>query len=180
MKKFIVFVCFFTISLNAGSYNKFYYNLKHKNYEKACNVGREIVFNNKVDERLTSLIAKACLKADFIDTLGVIQSKLRKTKTARTNSVVLASVVLQKRLIVQFMYDDTDISSFSLPVIDHPLSHTFIAIRDKNYKLISKTPKIIEFEQNTKKYKVYIDYNSNGRVIIEVKDKDKTTIHRYL
>ena len=180
MKKIVIFICFCTISLSANTYKDFYYNLKHRNYEKACNIGRDIVFHNKVDEKLTSLIAKACLKGDFIDTLGVIQSKLRETSTSRMNSVVLSSVILQKRLIIQFMYDDVDISSFALPVIDHPLSHTFVAIRDKNYKLISKTPKIIEFENGESRYRVYIDYTSKGRVVIEVKNKNKIEIHRYL
>jgi len=181
MKKILIPICFFTILLHAGGSDDFYYHLKHKHYEKACSVGRSIVFHNTVDEKLTSLIANACLRADFIDTLGVIQSKLRKTSDARMNAVVLSSVLLQKRLIFQVMYDDVDISSFALPIIDHPISDTFVAFRDKNYKVISKKPKIVEFNYKDKKYKVYIDYLNKGRIVIEVTDKNNnTTIHRYL
>ena len=181
MKRILVVVCFFVLSLSAGDVSDFYHHFKHKHYKKACSAGRKVVFNNKADEKLTSLIAKSCLKADFIDTLGVMQSKLRKTPDARMNAVVLSSVLLQKRLIFQVMYDDVDISSFALPIIDHPISDTFVAFRDKSYKVISKKPKIIKFKHKNKDYRVYIDYENKGRIVIEVTDKNhKTTIHRYL
>jgi hypothetical protein len=76
------------------------------------------------------------------------------------------------------MYDDTDISSFSLPIINHPLSHTFVAIRDKSYKLVSKSPKVIEFKVKEDLYKVFIDKNDKGRVIIEITDQNNNTQRR--
>ena len=79
------------------------------------------------------------------------------------------------------MYDDTDISTLGLPVTDHPLSHTFVAIRDKSYTIVSVSPKIIKFKKDDKNYKVYIDFQEKGRIIIEETNRDnQTTTHRYL
>ncbi|MEA2099021.1 MAG: hypothetical protein U9P72_02725 [Campylobacterota bacterium] len=169
------------ISLYADLYDKFSINLRNKDYPNACKVGKKIFFKGEKDEKLLSIIGQVCLKADYIYITALIQSRLRTTEDARTNAVVFSSILLQKRLIYQFMYDDVDISSLSLPVSEHPLSHTFTAIRDKNYTLVSKYPKIIEFRKNHNLYKVSIDYTKRGKIIIEISDiENKKTIHRYL
>ncbi|MEA2111483.1 MAG: hypothetical protein U9P71_05490 [Campylobacterota bacterium] len=171
----------FSLLLQADVYDDFSKHLKDKNYESACQVGKKIFFNQERDEKFLALIGQACLKADYIDTLAMIQSRLRESESARKNSALFSSIVLQKRLIYQFMYDSTDISTLALPISNHPLSHAFIAIRDKTYSLISKDPKVIEFFKEDRKYKLYIDPDKNGKVTIEIKDRDnKISIHRYL
>ena len=169
------------ISLYADLYQKFSINLRNKDYANACKIGKKIFFKNEKDEKLLSIIGQVCLKADYIYITALIQSRLRTTEDARTNAVVFSSILLQKRLIYQFMYDDVDISSLSLPISDHPLSHTFTAIRDKKYTLVSKYPKVIKFRKKHNLYKVYLDYTKRGRVVIEISDiENKKTIHRYL
>ena len=167
-------------SVDADIYQNFSKYVNSKNYVKACRYGKQIFASGERDEKIISVIGQICLKADFIDTTSALQSRLRKTKEARINAVVFSSVLLQKRLIYQFMYDGTDISTLALPVSNHPLSDTFVAIRDNSFKQISDAPKVIEFQKNSKKYKVYIDYNDKGRVIIEILENNKITIHRYL
>jgi len=179
--KLFIIINLITISLYADLYQKFSINLRNKDYKNGCNVGKKLFFKGEKDEKLLSLIGQVCLKSDYIYITALIQSRLRTTKDARTNAVIFSSILLQKRLIYQFMYDDVDISSFSLPISDHPLSHTFTAIRDKKYKLISKYPKVIEFRKNHNLYTVYIDYTKRGKIIVEIKDiENKKTIHRYL
>jgi len=181
MIKLLLTLSLIGASLSANIYTDFKKHLKNESYMKACKAGKKIFLKNERDEKLLSAIGKTCLKADYIYASTLIQSRLRKTKDSRNNAVVFASILLQKRLIYQFMYDDTDISTLGLPISDHPLSHTFIAIRDKSYTLVSVSPKIIKFKKDDKKYKVYIDFQENGRVIIEETNRDNKTItHRYL
>ncbi len=168
-------------TLYADLYEEFSKNFKEKNYERACQIGKTIFFNQERDEKFLALIGQACLKADYIDTLAMIQSRLRESEAARQNAALFSSIVLQKRLIYQFMYDNTDISSLALPVSKHPLSYAFIAIRDKQFTIVSKEPKVIEFSKDEKQYKLYIDTNKNGKITIEVKNKaNQISIHRYL
>jgi hypothetical protein len=167
--------------LYADPYTEFSKSLQEKNYERACQIGKTIFFNQERDEKFLSLIGQACLKADYIDTLAMIQSRLRESKSSRQNAALFSSIILQKRLIYQFMYDGTDISSLALPVSDHPLSHAFVAIRDKKYTVTSKIPKIIEFTDDTTHYKLYIDTTKNGKITIEIRDAHgHISIHRYL
>lgn len=179
--KLFLLVNIITISLHADLYQKFSINLRNKDYANACKVGKKLFFKGEKDEKLLSIIGQVCLKSDYIYITALIQSRLRTTEDARTNAVIFSSILLQKRLIYQFMYDDKDISSLSLPISNHPLSHAFTAIRDKKYKLVSQYPKVIEFRKNHNLYKVYIDYTKRGKVIIEISNiENQKTIHRYL
>ncbi len=165
---------------SATPYTEFSQAYKQKDYEKACQIGKSI-FTHERDEKFLSLMGYACLQADYIDTLAIIQSRLRNSKASRENAAIFTSVLLQKRLIYQFMYDNIDISSFTLPISDHPLSYAFVALRDGNFTCISQRPKIIEFYRHNTRYKLYIDRQNRGRVTIEATDaKNHTTLHRYL
>jgi len=145
-------------------------HLKEGDYQKACKVGREMITVLQKDEKIISLVGQACLKSDFIEALALANHRLRDSKETRADAVAFSSVVLQKKLIYQFMYDNADISTMYLPIVDHPLSHTFVAIRDANYKTESQNPKIITFKKDDKRYKVFIDKADKGRVIIEITD----------
>ena len=181
LTKLLLSISILAITANANSYDNFYKHLKNKNYFQACKSGKQIFINNERDEKLLSVIGETCLKADYIYVATMVQSRLRESKDARNNAVIFSSVLLQKRLIYQFMHDNIDISTLALPVSDHPLSHTFVAIRDKSYTLSSASPKIIKFKKDEKQYKVYIDFKKKGRVVIEETDKNNKTItHRYL
>ena len=181
MIKLLLTLSIFGASLYANVYTDFRNYLGNENYMKACIAGKKIFLQNERDEKLLSAIGQACLKADYIYVSTIVQSRLRTTKDARNNAVVFASTLLQKRLIYQFMYDDTDISTLGLPVSEHPLSYTFVAIRDKSYTVVSASPKIIKFKKDDKEYKVYINFQEKGRVIIEETTKNNKTItHRYL
>ncbi len=178
MVRYILISLLIFSTVYADKYNKFLKHLNDKNYEKACRVGKQIIYADEKDEKLLSLIAQSCLKCDYIYALSMVQHRLRKSKQTRADASAFSSVVLQKKLIYQFMYDDTDISTLALPIVEHPLSHTFVAIRDGNYKLLSKKPKVITFKKDKENYKVYIDKKDEGRVIIEITDSHKKTTRR--
>jgi hypothetical protein len=179
----ILLLLFFIINLQlfANNYDDFNKHLKAKNFALACKSGKKLVFGDHInDENQISKIALSCLNADYINILGSLQIKLRSSKKARANATILSSILLQKRLIYQAMFDDMDISSMFLPVIDHPLSHTFVALRDKSYKLLSTSPKVIVFDVGMKRYKVYIEKSKKARIVIEIKNEDDTIEeHKY-
>ncbi len=180
MKRLLLLSTLLFSTLYASPYTEFSKAYKAQKYQKACQIGKTL-FSNERDEKFLSLIGHACLKADYIDTLAMVQSRLRTTQQARENAVVFTSILLQKRLIYQFMYDHTDISSFSLPISEHPLSHAFVAIRDKNYRTLSTKPKVIEFRRGNTRYTLSIDRRNRGKITIEAHDDNNhTTIHRYL
>lgn len=141
---FVVFVSF----TEADIYQSFAQALDAKRSKEACKIGKKIVFSGTEDEKLLATIARVCLKEDYLYTTTIIQAKLRKTAEARRTATILASLLLQKKLLYQFMYDNVDISTFYLPVMHHPLSYAFRAVRDGKYKLLSKNPKIVTFEHN--------------------------------
>lgn len=177
MKYLLILLLIFSF-LKADKHAEFSKYLKIKDYQNACSVGKNIIISGEKNEKLISLIAKTCLKCDYIYGLSIAQHRLRKTKEARSDAVAFSSIVLQKKLIYQFMYDNTDISTFALPIVDHPLSHTFVAIRDKKYTLISENPKIIKFQHQKNVYKVFIDKYDKGRVIIEITDSNNNKERR--
>jgi hypothetical protein len=181
VKVILFFSILMSVCLSANNYSDFNKYLKEKNFAKACKSGKKLVFvDNISDEKQISKIALSCLNADYINILGSLQIKLRGSKEARTNATILSSILLQKRLIYQVMFDNADISSIFLPIIDHPLSHTFVALRDKNYKLISTSPKVVSFDVGRKKYKVYIEDSKKSRIIIEIRDEDNSIEeHKY-
>ena len=181
MKYLFVFYLGVILPLNAGNYDDFTKYMQNKNFAKACKSGKKLVFTDGInDENQIAKIASSCLNADYINILGSLQIKLRNSKQARVNAVILSSILLQKRLIYQAMFDDADISTMALPVIDHPLSHTFVALRDKSYTLLSSSPKVISFDVGKKKYKVYIEDSKKSRIVIEITNEDQTKEeHKY-
>lgn len=180
MKFLALFILFFEFTHADVAYD-FMQELKEENYQKACRIGKKIISSPGADEKLISMVAQSCLKCDYIKALSHAQHKLRETKESRADAVAFSSVVLQKKLIYQFMYDDADISTMFLPIVEHPLSHTFVAIRDGNYKIESQNPKIITFKKDDKRYRVFVDKADKGRVIIEITDsKNYIERRRYL
>jgi len=170
-------------SLFANEYSEFSKYYKQDNYEsykKACQIGKQLFYKNEKDEKLIAIIGMACLKADYIDTLGMIQSRLVFTKQARQSASIFSSVLLQKRLLIQFLQDDTDISTLALPITNHPISKSFVKVRDGKYTLESKNPKRVSFSDNGIKYTLYIDKTKNGKMAIDILFKDGTIQeHRY-
>ncbi len=171
------------LSLEANDYTEFarYYKQQDfESYKQACQIGQQIFAKGERDEKLLSLIGMACLRADYIDTLGSIQSRLYQTEEGRANASLFASMILQKRLIAQSFYDDSDISSLALPITDHPLSIVFAALRDKQYELLKENPRLIRFKKDGKEYRVYVDFEKKDKIAIDIFFDDGTLQqHRY-
>ncbi len=183
MLKKVLGLSFLVLCLEANEYTEFarYYNQQnYDSYKLACQVGQQIFAKGERDEKLLSLIGMACLRADYIDTLGSIQSRLYQTEEGRTNASLFASMVLQKRLIAQVLYDGSDIGTLALPITEHPLSAVFVALRDKRYELLEGTPRMIRFKNDGIEYRIYVDVEKKNKIAIDMLFDDGTLQqHRY-
>jgi len=171
IKILFVLLSFYSISF---SYNKdeIVKDYENKNYKKVCIYGT--VANSK-DETILSLIADACLKIDSINPLGTIIKRLVSTPKYRENASYFATILLQKKLIYQFMNDDIDLSGMRLPRTSYVLSVVFENLVKKNYKVIEKKTKRIKivlkdvtyilWRSSDKPVKIYLDKYKDGILI---------------
>jgi len=116
------------------NYDKFLNYYKEKNYKKTCRYAKKVLA--KLDNSFLSIAADACAKEDDINTLGIIIAKLYKNKSDRANASYFATLILEKKLIYQFMNDGLDLSGLVLPKTEHILSRVFEKLVQKRYKVI--------------------------------------------
>ncbi|MCF6172580.1 MAG: hypothetical protein L3J44_02170 [Campylobacteraceae bacterium] len=175
MKKILLVVLLFYSLSQAYDKNEIVSDYKNQNYKKVCIYGT--VANIK-DESILSLIASSCLKIDSINPLGTLVKKMVSTPRYRENASYFATILLQKKLIYQFMIDGINISNIRLPRTSYILSVVFENLVKKNYKKIDDKIKI------TLKNKTYIIWRSNKKpikiFIDEYKDGILKKTHWYL
>ena len=145
MKKIIIFL--FPLFLLANIVSDF----QLKEYKKIC------VFKNislyKNNPNLLSLVGFACVKSDNLYLLPTISYYLRKTKIGRENAIYFLTIVLEKRLIYSYFFDNyKNIFYFDFPQTNYFLSDIFRGI--KNKKLI-KYKNFYIIQENNKVYKIY-------------------------
>jgi hypothetical protein len=160
IKILLIFLSFYSLSFSSG-YQDIVKNYKEGNYKKACLSSSEIVFNTK-DGEILSLIGDACLKSDYINLLGDVVKSLVSTPRYRENASYFATIILQKKLLYQFMLDNLDLSDMRLPRTSYILSIVFENIAKKNYKIIDSKQKKLQIKV---KKKTYILWSSNTKPI---------------
>lgn len=117
-------------------------------YIQACNLGAKNLIRFESNEPHLSLYAFSCLKADYVDRLNTPIMLLNQTPEARSNASYFAMLVMQKKLLIQSLYDNTPLNSLNFPTSSHLLSKVF--------HFYLKSP------QSNKSIKEYID-SSNAR-----------------
>ena len=111
----------------------------NKRYKKVCKL--ENIYNYRNNDKILSLIGKACLNIDSIYLLPRISKFLIHTREGRLNSLYFLTIVLQKRLIYNYIFDKISLNGFNLPMTDYLLSYIFYKI--KNNQFTKKENKII-------------------------------------
>ena len=161
MIKFIFFI--FTTLLYADIQTDFL----NKKYSKVCTLKN--IYKYKNNDKALSIIGKACLNIDSIYLLPRISKFLIHTKEGRANSLYFLTVVLQKRLIYNYIFDELPLDSFNLPMTDYLLSYIFYKI--KNNQFSKKKDKVIVKKGNItyfiykKKDKMFVDEYINNKFI---------------
>jgi hypothetical protein len=149
---------------------------KKEDSSLACRIGREIYRSGLQDEKILIAIGKSCAEDDYINFIGVLQQRLGESVESRRAAVYLSTLILQKRLISQYMFEDIDFSAYTLPKTEHVLSLTFEAIKNNNYTLLSQSPKHLRIGDKDN----YLDLYVGKKIHIDVyRDREKIQEHRY-
>ncbi len=175
--KWLLIVALYIFPLSAEAILGAFHNAyKRGDSSSACRLGREIYHLGIQDEKLLIAIGKSCADDDYINFIAILQQRLGESAQSRRAAVYFSTLSLQKRLISQYMFEDVDLSAYTLPRTEHVLSLAFEAIRNKRYTLLSDEPKHLHIgdEQN------YLDLYVDKKIHIDVyKDKTKIQEHRY-
>ncbi len=172
MKLLVVVLSFFWSSLYAYSYNDVLRDYEAKNFEKVCNDGAALYLKNEKNEQILVAIGDACARVDSINPLGNIVKNLISTKEYRESGSYFATLILQKKLIYEFMLDNINIKELTLPRTNHVLSRVFEQLSKGNYKTGENGIEISTEEMDyllwlskDEPKKVYIDENKNGKLV---------------
>jgi hypothetical protein len=148
---------------------------QNKNYSKVCTSGLPMVYRFKDDDASLSIIAISCVKADLINSALRPANIMRNSKIGRNNASYVANLYLIKKLLIQFIYDDIDLSYISLPKSNHFLSIIFENLSKNNY--IKKDNKII-IETNNKKF-ILEPLNQDNKHKVSILILNKKTHKQY-
>lgn len=178
MKKIILLGIFLHITLFAYTHDDVIKDYQAKKYKDVCINSAVFYKNAEKNEKILSIIGDACARVDYINPLGYIVRGLISTPEFRENGSYFATLVLQKKLIYQFMNDGIDLKNLRLPRSDHTLSVVFENLVKKSYE--SKDGKIV-IKTDSKEYRVWIT-DSKKRVVHveEYIDNKKIKTHWYL
>jgi len=178
MKKLILLFLLIYGNLFAYSHDDVIADYQAKKYVDVCKKSAIFYKNAEKDENILSIIGDACAKIDYINPLGYIVRGLVSTPQFRENGSYFATLVLQKKLIYQFMNDGIELKNLRLPRSKHTLSIVFENLVKNNY--IKENGKII-IKTSAKEYRVWIN-NAKKRVVIveEYKNSKKIKTHWYL
>lgn len=172
MKFLVVWLGLLCSLTYAYSYKDVMRDYEAKNYEKVCNDGSDLYLKNEKNEQILVAIGDACARIDSINPLGQIVKNLISTKEYRESGSYFATLILQKKLIYQFMNDHINVKELTLPRTNHVLSRVFEQLSKGNYK---EGPNGIEISTESMDYllwlskedpkKVYIDEHKDGKLI---------------
>ena len=172
MRVVVTLLGLFCSSMYAYSYNDVLRDYEAKNFEKVCNDGAGIVTRNDKNEQVLVAIGDACAKVDSINILGNISKNLISTKEFRESGSYFATLMLQKKLIYQFMHDNINLKELKLPRTNHVLSRVFEQLSKGNYVTVDKrieikTPEMsyLLWLSDDDPKKVYIDENKDGKLV---------------
>lgn len=171
MRWLVVCVLFLSYA-QAYSYNEVLRDYEAKNYEKVCADGSALLIKNDKNENILTAIGDACAKVDAINPLGNVVKNLISTPENRESGSYFATLVLQKKLIYQFMHDGINLKELRLPRTEHVLSRVFEELAKGNYTTVEtrieiKTPVMdyVLWLSDDMPKKVYIDETKNGKLI---------------
>ena len=178
MKK-LIFICLFLhSSLLAYTYDDVIKDYQAKRYKVVCLKSSASGLIRTKDENILSMIGDACAKVDHINPLAHVIRGLISTPEFRENGSYFATLVLQKKLIYQFMNDGIDLTSLRLPRSDHILSVVFENLAKGSY---TKEESKIVIKVDSKVFRVWITDTKKRVVVIDVyKNDKKIRTHRYI
>lgn len=161
------------MSMYGYSYTELLRDYEARNYEKVCSNGSGLLQKNEKNENILTAIGDACAKIDAINPLGNVVKNLITTPENRESGSYFATLVLQKKLIYQFMHDGINLKELRLPRTEHVLSRVFEELAKGNYttkenkvEIVTPTMDYLLWLSNDEPKKVYVDELKNGQLIL--------------
>ena len=182
MKKIWLILAIFSFSLHANIKNEVYSLYQNHNYDEACKKGLRYLNQYRQDEQFVTLYAFSCLEADYIDRLAIPISILKRTEESRANAAYLATILMQKKMLIHALMDHYDISSLELPTTEYVLSIVFDLYTKRHNPNQKHAIYIFRDPKNEKiSYKLYMTKkNGTNKMVIETYyDTMMTQRHTY-
>lgn len=149
-------------------------------YKSVCKKGMHAYYQGRKDEHFAALVGVACANNDSINFLGILQRNLVGSPSMRSTASYFSALLLQKRLIYQFMIDGIDLSGFRLPKYDHVLSVVFDKLSKGDYKSLGGVTNMIKIDEGERTIFISISDDKPARVLVdEYKDAKLLKRHWY-
>ncbi len=143
-----------------------------KDYNKICTYQNYLLYKNH--PKALSLIGFSCVKTDNLFLLPEISYYLRLSKIGRRNGIYFLTLVLEKRLIYSYFFDnDKSIYYFDFPKTDYFLSEIFYDIK---HNKIKKAQNLYIIQQKNMTYQIY----KKGTFLVIDEIKNDKLIKRHL
>ena len=125
MKILLVITLILMAFLQADTPSKMYQLYQKGEYATSCNLGLQHFKEFELNEAYISIYAFSCLKADQIDRLTSPMMILVQSSEARANASYFSMLIMQKKLLIQSLYDNYSLKSLKFPTSSHLLSKVF-------------------------------------------------------
>lgn len=170
----------FIASLNAGITEKLFDFYQQGMYSKGCAAGAKYFQDHQEDKTFVSLYAFSCLKDDQIDALALPITALNQTAENRSNAAYFTLLLMQKKLLLQALYDNKPLYNLKFPSSSHLLSKVF-DLYLKDPKVAQSTKEYQDPTNPRQSYKLYTTLNKGKETIAidEYYDKILTLHHVY-
>jgi len=142
-------------------------------YEKICTFKNIHDYRN--DEKALSIIGVSCVKLDNIYMLSYLINKLKKTDFGRKNAIYFLTILMQKKLLYSYLFDNMPLNSFNLPLTDYVLSYVFEKIKNKEFQ---KQDGVIIIK-GAKEGVVYKVYKNEDKMYLDEYMNDNLTKRRW-
>jgi hypothetical protein len=180
MKTLLLFILLVTQQLQANASQKLFDLYQRGLYQQGCDYGYKFLPQYQHNESFISLVGFSCLKADQLEKLSPVVAALDETPESRANAAYFALLIMQKKLLMQALYDHKPLVGLKFPTSGHLLSKVFdLYLRNpKNGEMIKEYSDPINPRQS---YRLYTtETNGEKRVAIdEYYDKILTFHHVY-
>ena len=180
MIKLLLAISFLIVTLHATPSTQMLQLYQKGAFSEACALGVQNFKQNQQNEAYVSLYAFSCLNADQIDRLNTPIKTLMQSAEARANASYFSLLVMQKRLLIQALYDNYPLKQLKLPTSLHLLSKVF-DLYCKNPQTNSPIKEYTDSNNPRQTYKLYsvqVD-TTKTFAIDEYYDKILTKHHVY-
>lgn len=178
MIKFFLYLSLMVTGVFADVPNQMIRLYQDGSYLESCTLGFQNYKTISANEAYASLYAFSCLNADKIDRLNTPLKTLTETAEARSNATYFALLILQKKLLIQSLYDNTPLKTLKLPTSSHLLSKIF-DLYSKNKQENNSVKEYQDIQNPRQTYKLYTVVSNGAKTfaIDEYYDKILTKHH---